>query len=128
MILPATNSVFLDKQQLEERLIKFSVAIIELTEQFKSSQATTHIRTQILRSGTSPALNYAEATDAESLKDFIHKLKIALKELRETEVALTIARDAYLSNDPKGLEAVLQECKELVAIFISSIKTSRKRV
>ena len=118
----------MNKKELEERLIKFGVAIIELTEQFKVGQAARHIKSQILRSGTAPALNYAEAQDAESIKDFIHKLKIALKELRETNVALRVAREARLSQDPKLLEGVLCESRELVAIFISSIKTSKKRL
>jgi four helix bundle protein len=73
-------------------------------------------------------LNYAEAEDAESIKDFIHKLKIALKELRETNVALRIAGDARLSQDQKLLEAVLYERRELVPIFVSSIKTTKKRL
>lgn len=71
---------------LKERLIDYSVRIIALSEALPDTKAGKHIASQILRSGTSPAPNYGEATSAESAADFIHKLKVALKELRETEV------------------------------------------
>ena len=75
---------------IQERLIDFAVNIIQLAAKLPRSSARKHISGQILRSGTSPAPNYAEARSAESSKDFIHKLKIALKELNETAVWLEI--------------------------------------
>jgi len=75
---------------LQERFIDFAVRIIKLSEAIPESKAGKHICSQILRSGTSPAANYGEAQSAESKADFIHKLKIALKELRETEIWLKI--------------------------------------
>jgi len=75
---------------LQDRFIDFAVRIIRLSEAIPETKAGKHIFSQILRSGTSPAPNYGEAQSAESKADFIHKLKIALKELRETEVWLKI--------------------------------------
>ena len=70
---------------LEERLIDFSVRIVRVVESLPETKTANHIRAQILRCGTSASPNYAEACDAESRADFIHKLKIVLKELRETK-------------------------------------------
>jgi four helix bundle protein len=75
---------------LQDRLIEFAVRIIKLSEALPESKAGQHVAFQMLRSGTSPAPNYGEAQSAESRADFIHKLKIALKELRETEVWLKV--------------------------------------
>src|ERR1700722_8209273 len=78
------------KFDLEERLISFSVLIVELVRSMPDSRATNHLANQLLRPGTSPALNYGEAQSGESRKDFIHKIKIVLKELRESHVCLRI--------------------------------------
>jgi four helix bundle protein len=73
------------KYDINDRLIDFAVNIIKLGESIDNSRAGMHMASQLLRSGTSPSLNYGEAMSAESRSDFIHKLKIALKELRETK-------------------------------------------
>lgn len=78
------------KFDLQERFIDYAVRIIHVSEQLPETKTGKHISSQILRSGTSPAANYGEAQSAESKADFIHKLKVALKELRETEVWLKI--------------------------------------
>jgi len=75
---------------LQDRLVDYAVRIIRLSNALPETKAGKHISSQILRSGTSPAPNYGEAQRAESKADFVHKLKIALKELRETEVWLKI--------------------------------------
>jgi len=75
---------------LEDRLIEFAVAIIKLTESLPRTRAGKHVGGQLLRSGTSPASNYGEAQGAESRSDFIHKMRLSLKELRETRVWLKI--------------------------------------
>ncbi len=72
------------KFDLEQRLIQFAVTSIRLAEKLPASFAGRHLSGQLIRSATSPALQYGEAQSAESRNDFIHKLKIALKELRET--------------------------------------------
>ncbi|MEM7163697.1 MAG: four helix bundle protein, partial [Bacteroidota bacterium] len=78
------------RTQLEDRLIDFSIKIIEICEKLPSQYAAKHLGQQLLRSGTSPALNYGEAQRAESTKDFIHKMKICLKELHESFIILKI--------------------------------------
>ena len=89
---------------LEERLIDFAVRIIKLTEALPNTRSGNHIRGQVLRSGTSPAPNYAEAQSAESRSDFVHKIKIALKELRETKVWLRMIGKADLVDPPSKLD------------------------
>ena len=86
-----------DKFDLEDRLIEFSVLIIKITENLINTRAGNHIAGQLVRSGTAPALLYGEAQSAESRNDFIHKLKILLKELRETLVALKIIKRVPLT-------------------------------
>ena len=78
------------KFDLEERLIEFAAQLIQFTETMVSSKSGNHLANQLLRSGTSPALNYGEAQSGESRKDFIHKFKVILKELRETLIGLKI--------------------------------------
>lgn len=110
------------KYDLEQRLIDFAVLIIQTVENLPETRTSTHLGNQLLRSGTSPALNYGEAQAAESKRDFIHKFGIILKELRESLVCLKILkRISYLKN-----EEVLIECSELTAIFNKSIITARK--
>ena len=108
---------------LEERLIDFAVRIINVAESLPQSKVGIHISGQLIRSGTSPAPNYGEAQSAESRKDFIHKMKVSLKELRETLIWLKIIERKPLS-DPKKMKDILQECDELISIFVASVKTA----
>jgi four helix bundle protein len=112
---------------LEDRLINFAVEIITICDSIKPTKAGNHLAGQLVRSGTSPALNYGEAQAGESTRDFIHKLKVILKELRESRNCLRIIERAnlYLDN-PKQLALALKECNELIAIFAASIKTTQK--
>ena len=80
----------MNRHELQERLICFSVLIVRITETMPRTMAGRHFANQLLRSGSSPALNYGEAQSAESKKDFIHKLSVVLKELRETFINLMI--------------------------------------
>ena len=118
----------MNKREIEARLVRFRVAIIELSNKFSANMAGVHFKNQIIRSGTAPRIELAEAMEAESIKDFVHKIKIVLKELRETNVALNIFRDVHLCKDLKHLEDDLRECNELIAIFIASVKTTRKKL
>lgn len=114
------------KFDLEERLLEFASAVIDLSEKLPNSRAGNHIAGQILRSGTSPYPNHGEAEDAESREDFIHKLKICLKELRETRRwARLIKRKGWGKDDPP-LPLILSESDELIRIFFSSIQTAKK--
>ncbi len=114
------------KFDLQERLVKFSASIILNIGMLKKNFATEHLTKQLIRSATSAALNYGEAQGAESRRDFIHKMKICLKELRESQVNLQILKEADLIDNKTKFEAITNECKELVAIFASSIKTTNK--
>jgi len=114
------------KFDLEERLVRFSVLIIEITENLYTTRAGNHIAGQLVRSGTSPALLYGEAQSAESRNDFIHKLKILLKELRETVIALKIIKNVPLIKNFDLIDHGMIECNELISIFVKSIDTARK--
>jgi four helix bundle protein len=91
-----------------------------------NTKAGKHVSSQLLRSGTSPAPNYGEAQSAESKADFVHKLKIALKELRETEIWLKIRAKAQMIEPDTLLEPLIQETDELIAILFSSVETAKK--
>ena len=108
-------------------MINFAVQIIEIVESLPKTFAGNNIAGQIVRSGTSPASNYGEAQSAESQKDFIHKMKIALKELRETHIWLRIIEKRALIKTSNNLVNALSECNELISIFVASIATSRKK-
>src|SRR3989339_197161 len=107
---------------LEGRLIDFAVRIINLVESLPRTKAARHIADQILRSGTSPAPNYGEAQGAESRSDFIHKMRVCLKELRETKVWLRMIERAELISSMER-SPLLKECNELIGIFTVSIST-----
>lgn len=111
---------------LEDRLIDFAVLIIQLAESLPNTRAGRHISGQILRSGTSPAPNYGEAQAAESRSDFIHKMKVCLKELRETKVWLKmIVRANLIKSD---ISPLMKENDELISIFFTSISTAQKNL
>jgi four helix bundle protein len=112
------------KYDLEERLIKFAAAVLDLVELLPGRGASVHLGNQLARSGTAPALVYGEAQGAESRNDFVHKMRIGLKELRETSICLRIiATKNYIPQTDK-LHATLRENIELIAIFVKSIKTA----
>ncbi len=111
---------------IQYRLTEFGVAVIKLCRKLSKSSSGVQIASQFLRSGTSPAANYAEARGAESKKDFIHKLGITLKELNETSIWLTMAYRASLVSEMEA-DSILRECSELSRIINQSIKTASKR-
>ena len=113
------------KFDLEERLIDFAVAILALAEQLPQTYSSKHLKQQITRSSTSPALNYGEAMAAVSRADFIHRMGVCLKELRETQICLRIISKSNMLSFEK-VKKDLQECSELVAIFTTSIETAKK--
>ncbi len=116
------------KYDLEERLINFAVRIIELAESLKPTKASNYLSGQILRSGTAPALQYGEAQSSESRKDFVHKMKIALKELRETLVCLKIIHRSNSFSSEQQIIDALNENNELISIFVKSIETAQKNM
>jgi four helix bundle protein len=112
---------------LEERLLEYTVRILKIVEQLPNTKAGSHIAGQLLRSGTSPYPNHGEAQAAESPKDFIHKLRISLKELRETQRWLKLMQRVPLIEKPERLKEILLETDELIKIFVTSIKTADKK-
>jgi four helix bundle protein len=114
------------KYDLEDRLLEFAVQVIDFTEALPNSRAANHIAGQLLRSGTSPYGNHGEVESAELRKDFVHKLKVCLKELRETRRWLRLAgRLKALPRLPNLAECV-NEAEELIRIFIASIRTAER--
>ncbi len=111
---------------LQDRLVDYSVRIIRLSESLPDTKSGRHIAIQILRSGTSPAPNYGEGQSAESRMDFIHKLKIALKELRETEIWLKVIMKAGLIQPSDLVMPLLKETDELISILFTSVQTARE--
>ena len=114
------------KYDLEERFLEYSVQIIKLVEMLPNTRTGNHIAGQLLKSGTSPYPNHGEAQAAESQKDFVHKLRISLKELRESYRWLKLIQRFPLINNPDLLSDILEETEQLIKIFVSSIKTSEK--
>ncbi len=115
------------KYDLEERLLAYSVQIIKIVEQLPKTRVGNHVAGQLLRSGTSPYPNHGEAQAAESTKDFIHKLRISLKELRETQRWLRLIQRVPLIKNSNQLKTIQQETEELIKIFVASIKTAERR-
>jgi four helix bundle protein len=110
--------------ELEERLINFAVRIVKLSANLPRTSAGRHIAGQILRSGTSPAPNYGEARGAESHADFVHKLRIVLKELNETSMWLRIIERSQLIRK-ELIRDIVQENSELCRIFAATLKSTR---
>ena len=115
------------KYDLEDRLIEFASTAIDIVETLPETKSAGHIGNQLLRSGTSAAPNYGEAQGAESRRDFLHKMKICLKELRETRIwLLLIARRSLANCDT--LQAALAESEELIRIFKKSVQTAEANI
>ena len=112
----------MNSQQLEDRLVNFSVDIIDLSYKIHLNQAGCHLSNQLVRSATSVPLNYAEALAAESRKDYIHKVKISLKELRESFVCLKIIQRARLIEKSKEFDYLMDETNQLISIFVATLK------
>ncbi len=115
----------LKKYDLEERLINFASECIDVSEGLPKTVAGSHIAHQCVRSSTSPALHYGEAQAAESGNDFVHKMKVCLKELRETFNCLRLIKKKSWYDEAK-LTVLISENNELISIFVSSLKTALK--
>jgi four helix bundle protein len=114
------------KYDLDERLLEFASVVIDVTEKLPSTRAGNHVAGQLLRSGTSPYGNHGEAQAPESADDFIHKMKICLKELRETRRwARLIHRKGWLAADLQS-KFLLGESEELIRIFKASVQTAER--
>lgn len=112
--------------ELQDRLIEYAVRVMSLVAVLPDSMAGRHIAGQLLRSGTSPAPNYGEAVSSESRNDFVHKVQIALKELRESDVWLKIVIRSKMIEDAERLIPLVKETDELISILVASSRTARR--
>jgi len=108
---------------LEDRLLEFAAQILQIVELLPSTKAGNHIAGQLWRCGTSPLSNHGEVEAAESRTDFLHKLRICLKELRETKRWLRLVGRLDLT-DISHLGVCLNEAEELIRIFVASVLTA----
>ncbi len=117
------------KFDLEDRFIDFTIRISNVVDEIDpENSGGIHIAGQLIRSGSSPALNYGEAQSAELRKDFVHKLKIILKELKESRVCLKIIERKPLIPNTKKLAPIMKETEELIAIIYKSIETTKSNM
>jgi four helix bundle protein len=111
---------------LEDRLLEFASEITDISENLPDTRAGKHVACQLLRSGTSPFSNHGEAESAESPEDVIHKLKVCLKELRETRRWLRLIDHKRWQPVNVNLQASMAEPEELICIFVASIRTAQR--
>jgi four helix bundle protein len=114
------------KYDLEDRFVDFSVRVNKIVEALPTTRAGNYIAGQLIRSGMAPALLYGEAQGAESRSDFIHKMKVVLKELKETRACIKLIHRQEMIKPAKKLDSILVENEELIAIVSKSIVTARK--
>jgi len=112
---------------LEDRLLEFSARIVRLVDSLPNTRAANHLGGQLLHCGTSPYGNHGEVEAAESRKDFVHKSKVCLKELKETRRWLGLIAKSSMIPAPK-MSAILNEAEELIKIFFSSVRTAERNV
>jgi four helix bundle protein len=112
---------------LEERLLEYGAAVINLTRKLNGDSAERHVGNQLLRSGTAPVSHHGEAQAAESPADFIHKMRLALKELRETDRWLKLIQRANMLTNAEQFPHLLNETDQLIRIFVTSIRTAETR-
>ncbi len=115
------------KYNLEDRLVRFACTCLEVCDILPHTKAGLNLENQLSRSSTACALIYGEAQSAESPADFIHKMKLVLKEIRETRVNLRIIIEKPIVVNEK-VAIALKECNELMAIFLKSIQTAKNRL
>ena len=120
--MPTSKRVY----NLENRLLEFAAVIIELTESLPNTRVGNHVAGQLLRCGTSSLSNHGEVEAAESRGDFLHKLRICLKELRETKRWLRLVGRTRTLTTPTNLTACLNEVEELIRISVASIRTAER--
>jgi four helix bundle protein len=114
------------RQELENRLVELSLGINEVCRKLDGSFLSQHISTQIIRSSTSAALNYGEAQAAVSKKDFVHKIGIVLKVLRETKVNLKLLRNSVQRETQAIYSKCQNECDQLIAIFHKTVISAKE--
>ncbi len=114
------------KYDLEDRLIDFSSRVIDVVDSLPVNRAGNYIAGQMIRCGLAPCLLYGEVQGAESRDDFIHKMKIALKELKETRVCIKLVIKKEMIKPANRMDAIRRENEELIAIISKGIETAKK--
>ena len=114
------------KYDLEDRLVEFSSRVIDIVESLPSTRAGNYVAGQLIRCGIAPSLLYGEAQSAESRDDFIHKMKIVAKELKETRICLKIIVKKEMIIPVQSISDVSRENEELIAIVSKSIETAKR--
>jgi len=114
------------KYDIEDRLLEYSANIVSIAEGLPKTRTGNHVAGQLLRSGTSPYANHGEAQAAESSKDFIHKMRICLKELRESKRWLKLIQRIPLIKPADRMNEIIGETEELIKIFATSIRTAER--
>jgi four helix bundle protein len=113
-----------NKFDLEDRLVDFACMCLDVCELLPSTKAGQNLEYQLSKSGTAPALIYGEAQAAESRADFLHKMRMCLKEIKESRINLKIIRRKPVVVDKK-VEKAFNESNELMAIFLKSVETAQ---
>jgi len=113
-----------DRFDLEDRLLRFAANVVRLIDAVHATRAGNHVAGQFLRSGTSILPNHGEAQAAESPSDFVHKMRVCLKELRETRRWLRLIIEVPLIDIAGSAETLLDETEQLIKIFAASIRTA----
>ena len=111
-------------EDIEERLLELAARVGKAVDALPDTRLGRHIAGQLIRSGTAPAPNYAEGCAAESRKDFIHKLGIVLKEIRESRVWLRLTIKTELLAEQR-VASLLGECEQLGKIIGKSLVTAK---
>jgi len=117
----------MSQSQLEERLIEFATNITTIKPTLKKCFESTHLYQQIFRSSTSIPLNYGESRGGFTIKDFVHKIALCLKETRETYINLRIIKKAGLCEQDDILNSLIDEANQLISIFTKTLDTTRKK-
>ena len=112
--------------QLSDRFLDFAVEVIKITDTLPNTVAGRHVGGQLIRAGTSCGSNYEEACGAESRSDFVHKMSIVLKELKESRFWLKLIRRTRMLT-PEQTDPIIDECEQLCAIVAKSILTAKRR-
>jgi len=117
----------MNRKALEDRLIDFAVLSAKIKHDMPNDKFSNHLANQLVRSCISPALNYGETQAAESKKDFIHKMSVVLKELRESHNCLRIIKRSNSYQSEISVTKAISECNELISIFYRSVQTASNR-
>lgn len=113
---------------LENRVINFASKVLFVCDTIKPTESGKHLKSQLIRSGTSVALNFGEARSSESRKDLFHKISIVVKELRESQINMKLLKINNLTSDEAILQKTLEENNQLIAIFVKSLQTIRSKL